>query len=564
MTAMLRHLRPVLALFWQGDRRMLVYGVLLSFTTALAGIALLGLSGWFIAATAIAGATVATALAFDVFMPSAGIRLLALGRTASRYGERLTTHDATLRVLARLRERLFLGWARPETVRSLATNPSRLLFRLTVDIDALDSLYLRVVVPVLAAAGTAVAVAVALAFIHPLLGLVTGALLLVIGLGVPLLAARRTAPAARRRAHALEAMRSRAIDLVRGQADLAMANRLGAQVRAVAAADARLAEADLSIHRSEAGVSLALGSLGAALLAGMVLAVASLAESGTIGAPVAALAVFLTMAAVEPFAALRRGSVEFGRTLQAARRLGPSLDRDAPSARHTATPTGNAAVRLANVVVHHADMRAPVLDRLSLNVAPGERVAVTGASGAGKSTLLNLLAGELTALSGKVEVARCGLLTQRTELFNDTLRGNLALADPGAGDADMLAALEGAGLGSFVAGLPAGLDTMLGEGGAGLSAGQARRLALARLFLRDAPVWLLDEPTEGLDRATARDVLERLGARAGGRTLIVATHTRREAGLADRLIALRDGGIVAELRRGDAEFQTLPATLRPD
>lgn len=564
MMAMLGHLRPVMALFWQGDRRMLGYGVLLSFTTALAGIALLGLSGWFIAATAIAGATVATALAFDVFMPSAGIRLLALGRTASRYGERLTTHDATLRVLAHLRERLFRGWARPDTARALATNPSRLLFRLTIDIDALDSLYLRVIVPVLAAAGTTVAVAVALTFIHPLLGLAAAMLLLVIGLGVPLLAARRTAASARRRAHALEAMRARAIDLVRGQADLAMANRLGAQVRAVAAADARLAEADLSINRSEADVSLALGCLGAALLAGMLLAVAWLAENGTIGAPVAALAIFLAMAAVEPFAALRRGSVEFGRTLQAARRLGQSLVPNAAGARHGAAPLKDAAVRLANVVVHQATFRAPVLESVSLAIPAGQRIAVTGASGAGKSTLLNLLAGELPASSGTVETARHGLLTQRTELFNDTLRGNLALADPVARDMDMLAALEAAGLADFVVSLPAGLDTVLGEGGSGISAGQARRLALARLLLRDAPVWLLDEPTEGVDRATARDVLARLAAKSAGRTLVIATHTSREASLADRIVVLRDGRIVGDVARGSPAFDTELSKLRPD
>ncbi|MCB1468333.1 MAG: ABC transporter ATP-binding protein, partial [Rhizobiaceae bacterium] len=213
----LAQLRPVAALFLRGNRRNLLFGAALSLTTALAGIALLGLSGWFITATAIAGASIVTALAFDVFMPSAGIRLLAIGRTASRYGERLATHDATLRVLARLRENLFRGWATPDTARDLSMQPSRLLFRLTMDVDALDSLYLRLVVPVLASAGAAVAVAVALAFVQPALGLVVGVVLLAGGLGIPLVAAMRAKGVARRRARALETLRSRAIDLVRGQ-----------------------------------------------------------------------------------------------------------------------------------------------------------------------------------------------------------------------------------------------------------------------------------------------------------------------------------------------------------
>ncbi len=559
---MLRTLRPVFALFWGHDRRRLACGALLSLTTALAGIALLGLSGWFLAATALAGASVATALTFDVFMPSAGIRLLALGRTASRYGERLVTHDATLRVLALLREKLFRGWAQPDAAHALAHHPSRLLFRLTIDIDALDSLYLRVIVPALASAGAALALAAALAFVDPTLALVAGSVLLGVGLGLPFMAGQRAQAASRRRAHALEALRARTIDLVRGQADLAMANRLGAQLRAVTAADQRLGEADLALNRTETNVSFGLGILGTVLLSGMVVAGAVLAEQDVIGAPVAALCVLLTLAVLEPFAGLRRGAVEFGRTLLAAQRLGPRLSPTAPAP--AAAPASAMPVQLDAVTLHHACSSRPVLSGISLTVAPGERVALIGVSGAGKSTLLAALAGDLAPTSGTVRTQPTSLLTQRTELFRDSVRGNLALADPDASDAAMLAALHAAGLDAVVAALPSGLDTRLGEGGAGLSAGQARRLALARLLLRNAPVWLLDEPTEGLDGDTARDVIARLASRAIGHSLVMATHTQREAALADRLIWLRDGTIAADCRRHDPDFSTLLATLRPD
>ena len=143
-----RDLAPVLRLFADDCRNKLLLGALLAATTVLSGMALLGLSGWFITATAIAGLNTTLAFTFDVFMPSAGIRLLALGRTAARYGERLVTHDATLEVLASLRVRLFRSWARPQAARRLLARPAQLLFRLTGDIDALDSLYLRVLVPV--------------------------------------------------------------------------------------------------------------------------------------------------------------------------------------------------------------------------------------------------------------------------------------------------------------------------------------------------------------------------------------------------------------------------------
>jgi len=552
------HLASVLGLFWSMNRGMLATGAVLSLTTALAGIALLGLSGWFITATAIAGTTLATALAFDVFMPSAGIRLLALGRTASRYGERLTTHDAALRVLAALRERLFRGWALPGAARSLVARPSRLLFRLTLDIDALDSLYLRVIVPVFAAMGSTIAIAVALAFLDPLLGLAIGLLMLGAGLGAPVVAARRAQPQARRRAHALEIMRARTIDLVRGQADLAMANRLAAQARAISEAEARLSQADRALNRIETDVSLTLGIAGSFLLAGTLLAVAVLVERGAIGAPAAALAILLVFACLEPFAALRRGAVEFGRTLLAARRIGPRLAAEAgpePERSSASDPD----VVLDGIAVAYAGAQSPALAGCSLTVNPGERLALVGESGAGKSTLLSVIAGEIEPTHGRIAARQATLMTQRSELFRDTLRGNLELARPGASDMQLTEALAAAGLKDFVN----GLDAMLGEGGAGLSAGQARRLALARLFLHDSPVWLLDEPTEGLDTQTARDVMARIGQRSQDRTVLIATHIRREAALADRLIVLARGRIVADLRRGKSDFQAILDGLRP-
>ena len=123
-----RHLRTVLRFFVQMAARRLLLG------------GLLGLSGWFITATALAGLSTTAAMTFNVFTPSAAIRLLALGRTAARYGERIVTHDATLAVLAALRERLFRSWAQPQAARYLLQRPARLLFRLTQDIDALESL----------------------------------------------------------------------------------------------------------------------------------------------------------------------------------------------------------------------------------------------------------------------------------------------------------------------------------------------------------------------------------------------------------------------------------------
>ncbi|GAA4343867.1 amino acid ABC transporter ATP-binding/permease protein [Variovorax defluvii] len=558
-----RDLRAVAAALWAGEPRRLALGAGLAALTVLMGMGLLGLSGWFITATALAGLQAASAILFDVFMPSAGIRLLALGRTAARYGERLTTHDATFAVLATLRVRLFRGWARPDAARRLLARPARLLFRLSADIDALESFYLRLLVPAAAALGAALLAGLVLGALRPWMGVLLTLWLLVAGWGIAWLLARRARPAAVRRAQAMEGLRARAIDLVAGQAELVMAGRIPAQQEALAAADRHLVAADLALNRLEAGAGAAYSVAGTLTLAGVLLAVGLLAGEGAIGAPAAALALLVALSAMEPFAAVRRGALEAGRAWLAARRLAPHLADDAPGV-VPAMPDDGWALQARALVLVHPGSRAAALQHATLALAEGERVAVIGASGAGKSTLLAAVAGELAPVGGDLRALPTCLLTQRTDLFQDSLRDNLRLADPVADDARLWSALAAAGLAEEVRALPEGLATRLGEGGIGLSGGQSRRLALARLLLRDAAFWLLDEPTEALDSATAHDVLQRLRTQAAGRTLLIATHLRREAALADRLLVMRSGRIVADLRRGTTTFEAALDALRPD
>jgi ATP-binding cassette subfamily C protein CydC len=564
-----RDLAPVLRLFADACRNKLLLGALLAASTVLSGMALLGLSGWFITATAIAGLNTTLAFTFDVFMPSAGIRLLALGRTAARYGERLVTHDATLEVLASLRVRLFRAWARPQAARRLLARPAQLLFRLTGDIDALDSLYLRVLVPLASALCAALVLGVALGFLQWWLGLALAAWLIVTGLLIALMVAYRAKPDARRRSYALEALRARSIDLVAGQTELIMAGQLDAQKHALVAADRHLARADDALNRLEAQAGMAYGMVGTITLTATLLVTAALVSAGVLNVPLAALALLLVLTATEPFSALRRGALELGRTVLAARRLGARIQAADEKATVAPQPPAGLVLQLTNVSAHPAgadvDAReANILKNVSLALSAHERVALIGASGAGKSTLLALIAGELSARSGNVCVAPHSLLTQRTELFQDSLRDNLRVAAPEADDARLWKVLDSAGLADDVANMPNGLDTRLGEGGLGLSGGQLRRLALARLLLRDVPLWLLDEPTEGLDKATAHDVLQGLDTQAAGRAFLLATHVRREAELADRLVCLQHGRIVAEVKRSDADFEGVLNSLRPD
>ncbi|MFN3733865.1 amino acid ABC transporter ATP-binding/permease protein [Comamonas testosteroni] len=553
-------MREMLATLGQmAQRKLWLGGASLAALTVLMGMALLGLSGWFITATALAGLVPATALVFDVFMPSAGIRLLAVGRTGARYAERLVTHDATLAVLASLRQRLFLSWARPQGARLLLQRPARLLQRLTADVDALDNLYLRLLVPAVAALGAALLAALAYGFMRWWLGLLTLAWLLLTGWGIALWHGLRSRKAAVRRAMALEAMRAQTVDLVAGQTELLMAGQLPAQVQQVLHSDARCAQADERLYQSEAAAAQAYGAVSAITLSASVLLMAWLMEQGRINAPVAALGILVALSAMEPFAALRRGAEQAGRTWLALRRLAPPLAAKVEAAENPQQPMQKLAVSLQAV-------RLRQLGPIDLNVRQGERVALIGSSGAGKTSLLHLMAGELQPDEGVVQARSCSWMTQRTELFQDSLRNNLRLADADADDEQLWGVLQAAGLRSDVMALPQGLDTMLGEGGMGLSGGQSRRLALARLLLSPDRCWLLDEVTEGLDAVTAADVLKRLvqAAECGARTLIFATHWQREASLADRIVYLQAGRVRAQALRGTPEFEQLMARLRPD
>jgi ATP-binding cassette subfamily C protein CydC len=404
-------MREMLKLLGQmAPRKLWLGGAALAALTVLMGMALLGLSGWFITATALAGLVPATALVFDVFMPSAGIRLLAVGRTGARYAERLVTHDATLAVLAALRQRLFLSWARPQAARLLLQRPARLLQRLTSDVDALDNLYLRLLVPAVAALGAALLAALAYGFMRWWLGLLTLAWLLLTGWGIALWHGLRSRKAAVRRAMALEAMRAQTVDLVAGQTELLMAGQLPAQVQQVLHSDARCAQADERLYQSEAAAAQAYGAVSAITLSASVLLMAWLMEQGRINAPVAALGILLALSAMEPFAALRRGAEQAGRTWLALRRLAPPLAAKAEAAESPQQPMQKLAVSLQSV-------RLRQLGPIDLNVRQGERVALIGSSGAGKTSLLHLMAGELQPDEGVVQARSCSWMTQRTELF---------------------------------------------------------------------------------------------------------------------------------------------------
>ena len=506
--------------------------------TWIAGIALLALSGWFITAAALAGGGLL--LGLDLFTPSAGIRAAALVRTLARYGERVIGHEAVLRVLAALRERTFDRVARLPIPQQRALRSGDLQQRLTADIDTLDAVPLRITGPITAAALAVLAASVLAGWLAPwpaVAVIVSTALMT----GVAGVAAAR-AGRARGRSLVEERTRQRIalLDFFGGLTELLAYRKARARQSELEDLEARQAQR-LHVQETIALVSEQTVQL---LVALATLAMLGLAlhwhAAGSISAPVAVLLTLMTLGLNEALGTLPGAGWRLGESLQAAARLRALGEQAQPKPPGAGARTGgppSSEVRVDGLEIGYAADRR-VLGPLSFTLRPGHPRVICGRSGLGKSTLLATLAGEQTPLGGTIRLGehalselpederyrRIAYLPQETLLLDDTVGHNLSLGRPGLSEQDLWAALERVDLARTLRREGVGLDYPIGERGQRLSGGQARRLALAWLVLRDAPVVLLDEPFANLDAVTAGTVLERLRPWLEARSAVIVTH----------------------------------------
>ncbi|WP_434982375.1 thiol reductant ABC exporter subunit CydC [Xanthomonas arboricola] len=535
----------------------LLLSALLVLVTMLAGVGLLGLSGSFLTAAALAGVA-GMGSGFNFFSPSAGIRALTFARIVSRYGEKLIGHDATLRIARDLRVWFFRRALPLAPGRLSATRTGDLLARLMSDIGEVDGVSVRALAPLSALLGIWVAGVAAAALIYPPAGVLLVVLGVVIGGVVPWQVARGGAQREQLRARQRTALRTQAFEGLEGAADLAAVDAQGAWLHQVDATAAAVVDGDRLQRRRLIGGNLLHAVCGGIGLAGMLWLGLSAAERGLIAAEMAAGLVFLTMALLEVWAGAGLALQALQSARVAARRLQSIVDQ-APSVVDPSQPVDaprSGTLRLQQVSFAWPGSGRPLLQALDLSLAPGERIAISGDSGSGKSSLSAVLLRLWDPQAGQVSYAdidlrhfaqaqwhqRIAWLPQNAPVFAGTVRDNLRIGDAGAGDAAMWNALDQVRLRAWAT-AQNGLDTWVGENGATLSAGQARRLALARALLREAPILLLDEPTDGLDVDTAHALLLDLAAALGERSLVMITHDSVPDGVVQRRYRLRAGAL---------------------
>jgi ATP-binding cassette, subfamily C, bacterial CydCD len=512
-----------------------------------------------------------------LMMAVTATRAFGIGRAVFRYAERLVSHDAVLRMLADLRVSVYRRLERIAPAGLGRTRRGDLLARLVQDVDALQDYWLRWLLPVGAALLVGVGSVGFTAWMLPEAGAVLAVGLLVAGVAVPAAGGALARRAERRLAPARGTLATAVADLLRGCAELTVSGALRGRIER-----ARDADRALTSIASRQAAATALGAGLSALVCGLTVAAAALVgvqavRDGRLDGVALAVIVLTPLAAFEAVTGLPLAVQYRQRVKRSAERVFEVLDAPVPVQEPrtpAAPPASPFPLELSGLSARYAGQERLALDGFGLTLEAGRRVAVVGASGSGKTTLAQVLLRFLDVehgtyrlggvpaweLDGDAVRRLVGLCAQDAHLFDSSVRENLRLAKVGADDGELREALRRARLLDWVDGLPAGLDTLVGEHGSRLSGGQRQRLALARALLADFPVLVLDEPAEHLDLATADALTDDLLRATEGRTTVLITHRLHGLDAVDEVVVL-DGG--RTVQRGPyAELAAVDGPLR--
>ncbi|MEZ8689329.1 cysteine/glutathione ABC transporter ATP-binding protein/permease CydC [Vibrio splendidus] len=551
----MRDLLPYLKLYkkhWFG----LSLGMLLAFATLSASIGLLTLSGWFISASAVAGLTIARET-FNYMLPGGGVRGLAMSRTAGRWGERVVSHNATFKLLTDLRIFFFKKLAPLIPGRISNLRDADLLNRLVADVDAMDHVYLRLVSPVTVGVFGIFFLTLFLMWFDSSLGLILGSILLIMLLVWPILfyklGKRNGGELTQNKAD----LRVTTLDWIEGYSELTL---FGAEERyrnAILETQRKLM-ANQFVNANLTGMASAALMLFNGLTLVLMLWLAADGVGGNAPDPFIALMAFATMASFELLMPIAGAFQHLGQTLSSARRLNEVIlsEPEVQFAEEKLDINKPLDITFSNVTFNYPDSERNVLNAVDLTIPATHKVAIVGQTGSGKSTLIQLLTRYWDPKKGYISIAGIELtqwnesqlresisvVSQRVDILNGTLRDNLLIARPEATDDHLANILKDVGLEKLLENNA--LDSWLGDGGRQLSGGEKRRIGIARAILHDAPILLLDEPTEGLDKQTEHSIMTLFEKHFEGKTVIFITHRLIGLESMDSIVLIEQGEIV--------------------
>jgi len=516
---------------------------LLGIMTALSVIGLLMTSGWFISAAAMAGMVALGSHSFNYLVPAAIIRVMAMVRTAGRYGEMMVSHHAVFGLLQRLRVRFFTQFARlPLANLSSTLQSTHAMHRLTHDIEVLNELPLRVVSPWLVATTASLLVATLLYQyeVNPVLI----AIFLIAGLMLPAMLTWLSIKHARAHQTLAESRRVSLLNPLSALTHLLIWQRWQSELTAFNSLDTQHTHQQKRIQRAQSLVILIMQWLIAAVLVGLLV---SFYHTPLVISVPMLLALFLgIMGMTDLLAPLVTHSLALGNSLAAKHQLNELLNPSLQPSHHLNHDLAPLPIDVARLnapltlTIHQLAGKMPQaivgFKAISLTATQGIPVLITGRSGAGKSTLLQVLAHELAPQQGSIELngmdwlalqntpALTGYLGQQIDIFDQTLATNLRLGSADASDEQLWQVLGKVGLKDWARNQPLQLQTPLGEYGQAISGGQARRIALARLLLTPKKILLLDEPFAGLDTKSREALWQMLVQHQQQGILIIVTH----------------------------------------
>ncbi|MDN3613005.1 cysteine/glutathione ABC transporter ATP-binding protein/permease CydC [Vibrio gallaecicus] len=551
----MRDLLPYLKLYkkhWFG----LSLGMLLAFATLSASIGLLTLSGWFISASAVAGLTIARET-FNYMLPGGGVRGLAMSRTAGRWGERVVSHNATFKLLTDLRIFFFQKLTPLIPGRISNLRDADLLNRLVADVDAMDHVYLRLVSPVTVGVLGILCLTSFLMWFDSSLGLLLGGILVVLLAVWPVLfyklGQRNGGQLTQNKAN----LRITTLDWIEGYSELTL---FGAEERyrnAILVSQQKLMN-NQYVNANLTGLASALLMLLNGWTLVLILWLSSDGVGGNAPDPFIALMAFATMASFELLMPIAGAFQYLGQTLSSAKRLNEVIltKPDVEFPEQAASLSSELDIQFSDVTFNYPDSEHNVLSNVELSIPAKSKMAIVGQTGSGKSTLIQLLTRYWDPKNGDISIAGTSLkqwsekqlrdsisvVSQRVDILNGSLRDNLLIAKPDASDTELSELLTKVGLVKLLD--DTALDAWLGDGGRQLSGGEKRRIGIARAILHNAPILLLDEPTEGLDKQTESSIMSLFDEHFEGKTVIFITHRLVGLSKMDSIVLIEQGAII--------------------